>query len=114
MEYEFEPKLNQLSHFFRYDNSSRTINLFHKTLAEWLTSPENRGEPYYVSKREGCRMLVKHYLNRLIVEQRLLTPEMVLRVSQHVSCAGMIEGDIAMFKSLPSEIICDISLRSKR
>ena len=107
-EYEFKSKLNQLSHFLRYDNSRGTVNLYHKTLAEWLTSPENKGEPYYVFKREGCRMLATYYLNRLIEKQLLLTAEMVLQVSHYVSCAGMIEGNIAMFKSLPSDLISDM------
>ena len=107
-EYEFKSKLNQLSHFLRYDNSRGTVNLYHKTLAEWLTSPENKGEPYYVFKREGCRMLATYYLNRLIEKQLLLTAEMVLQVSQYVSCAGMIEVNIAMFKSLPSDLISDM------
>ena len=107
-EYEFESKLNQLSHFLRYDNSRRTVNLYHKTLAEWLTSPENKGESYYVYKREGCRMLATYYLERLIEKQHYLTAEMVLQVSQYVSCAGMKEGNIAMFKSLPSDLISDM------
>ena len=104
----FESKLNELSHFLRFNKIQGTVNLYHKALADWLTSSEIEGELYYVSKEEGCRMLAKYCLNLLIKEHFSVTAEMVLQVSQYISCAGMEEKHIAAFKLLPSGNITNI------
>ncbi|XP_068759739.1 ankyrin repeat domain-containing protein 50-like [Montipora capricornis] len=60
-EYDFIYILEALSQFITYGEDN-TITLFHLSFIEWLTSKENLGNPYYVSRSRGHSRLAEYYL----------------------------------------------------
>ena len=61
-EYDFVYTLQGLSHFITQDQDS-TIRLSYHTFKNWLTSKENLGNPFYVSRSRGQRRLLEYYFN---------------------------------------------------
>lgn len=61
-EYDFVYTLQGLSHFITQDEDS-TIRLSYHTFINWLTSEENIGNPFYVSRSRGQRRLLEYYFN---------------------------------------------------
>ena len=81
-EYDFVYTLKGLSHYIRY-GPDNTINLFHLSFIEWLTSGENVGNPYYVSRSRGHRRLAEYYLS--VIETTQNSSMDIYRFAQHVS-----------------------------
>ena len=81
-EYDFVYALKGLSHFIRYGEDN-TITIFHLSFTEWLTSSENLGNPYYVSRRHGHRRLAEYYLS--VVRKAQTSSMDIYRLAQHVS-----------------------------
>lgn len=81
-EYDFVYTLKGLSHFIRYGENN-TVNLFHLSFIEWLTSKENLGNRYYVSRTRGHRRLAEYYLN--LVKKTPNLPMNIYRLAQHIS-----------------------------
>lgn len=61
-EYDFVYNLQRLSHYVTYGEDN-TVTLYHQSFKEWLTSSENLGRPYYVSRGRGHRRLAEYYLS---------------------------------------------------
>ena len=81
-EYDFVYALKGLSHFVTYGEDN-TITLFHQTFREWLTSKDNLGSPYYVSKGRGHRRLVEYYIN--VLRNNPNSSMDIYRLAQHIS-----------------------------
>ena len=107
-EYDFDFKVNQLSHFLRYDITKTTLALYHMAIAEWLTSSENKRNLYYVLKRNGCRRLADYFLNVLLNKSTNFNSNTLIQVAQYISCSGMLESHIKLFRMIPSREIVNI------
>ena len=81
-EYDFVYALKGLSHFVTYGEDN-TITLFHQTFREWLTSKDNLGSSYYVSKSRGHRRLVEYYIN--VLRNNPNSSMDIYRLAQHIS-----------------------------
>ena len=81
-EYDFVYALKGLSHFVTYGEDN-TITLFHQTFREWLTSKDNLGSSYYVSKGRGHRRLVEYYIN--VLRNNPKSSMDIYRLAQHIS-----------------------------
>ena len=81
-EYDFVYALKGLSHFVTYGEDN-TITLFHQTFREWLTSKDNLGSSYYVSKGRGHRRLVEYYIN--VLRNNPNSSMDIYRLVQHIS-----------------------------
>ena len=81
-EYDFVYALKGLSHFVTYGEDN-TITLFHQTFREWLTSKDNLGSSYYVSKGRGHRRLVGYYIN--VLRNNPNSSMDIYRLAQHIS-----------------------------
>ena len=81
-EYDFVYALKGLSHFVTYGEDN-TITLFHQTFREWLTSKDNLGSPYYVSRSRGHRRLVEYYIN--VLRNNSNSSMDIYRLAQHIS-----------------------------
>ena len=81
-EYDFVYALKGLSHFVTYGEDN-TITLFHQTFREWLTSKDNLGSSYYVSKGRGHRRLVEYYIN--VLRNNPNSSMDIYRLAQHIS-----------------------------
>ena len=81
-EYDFVYALKGLSHFVTYGEDN-TITLFHQTFTEWLTSKDNLGSPYYVSKGRGHNRLVEYYIN--VLRNNSNSSMDIYRLAQHIS-----------------------------
>ena len=81
-EYDFDYTLKSLSHFITYGRDN-TISLFHLSFQEWLTSPENRGNPYYVSRSLGHIRLSEYYM--ALVRLNPNSSEDIYRLAQHIT-----------------------------
>ena len=81
-EYDFVYTLKGLSHYIRY-GPDNTINLFHLSFIEWLTSRENIGNPYYVSRSRGHKRLAEYYLS--VVKKNQTSSMDIYRLAQHIS-----------------------------
>ena len=88
-EYDFVYALKGLSHFVTYGEDN-TITLFHQTFTEWLTSKDNLGSPYYVSKGRGHNRLVEYYIN--VLRNNSNSSMDIYRLAQHISFGE--EGDL--------------------
>ena len=82
-EYDFIYTLKGLSHFIRY-GVDNTITLYHQSFKEWLTSNENLGNPYYVSRSRGHRRLAEYHLS--VVKKNQSSSMDIYHLVQHVSC----------------------------
>ena len=81
-EYDFVYALKGLSHFVTYAEDN-TITLFHQTFREWLTSKDNLGSSYYVSRGRGHRRLVEYYIN--VLRNNPNSSMDIYRLAQHIS-----------------------------
>ena len=81
-EYDFFYALKGLSHFVTYAEDN-TVSLFHQTFREWLTSKDNLGSPYYVSRSRGHRRLVEYYLD--VLRNNSNSSIDIYRFVQHIS-----------------------------
>ena len=80
-EYDFVYALKDLSHFIRYEEDN-TITIFHLSFTEWLTSSENIGNPYYVSRKHGHGRLAKYYLSVVKKNQNSMD---IYHLAHHIS-----------------------------
>ena len=81
-EYDFVYTLKSLSHFITYGRDN-TISLFHLSFQEWLTSQENLGNPYYVSRSHGHVRLSEYYMT--LVTKNPNSSENIYRLAQHIT-----------------------------
>ena len=84
-EYDFVYALKGLSHFIQYGEDD-TITFFHLSFMEWLTSTENLGNPYYVSRKHGHRRLVEYYFS--VVKNTRNSSMDIYRLAHHVTFGG--------------------------
>lgn len=94
-EYDFVYTLQRLSHFIRY-GADNTITLFHLSFIRWLTSSENLGNPFYVSKSHGHRRLVEYYFS--IVKKAPNSSIDIYRLAQHLSSLDVHGEDLHYLK----------------
>ena len=81
-DYDFVYTLKALSHFITYGRDN-TLSLFHLSFQEWLTSQENFGNPYYVSRSHGHVRLSEYYMTLVTVNPNSL--EDIYRLAQHIT-----------------------------
>ena len=81
-EYDFVYTLKSLSHFITYGRDN-TVSLFHLSFQEWLTSQENLGDPYYVSRSHGHIRLSEYYVT--LVTKNPNSSEDIYRLAQHIT-----------------------------
>ena len=105
LEYEFLPKLNQVSLFLTHGSGDGLIRIHHSSLSEWLTSENNKGKFYYVKKQNGHNLLAKYYLMRVEKTRSPLKPDEAFHLVSHIVEGGLEEFLVQKFLSLPSEHI---------
>ena len=101
-DYDFVYTLNALSHFITYGEDN-TINLFHLSFIEWLTSKENLGNPYYVSRSRGHSRLAEYYLRA--VRKTPNSTENIYRLAQHVTFDQNGSHYLDQFKSINTSYV---------
>ena len=101
-EYDFVYTLKRLSHYVTYGEDN-TIVLFHLSFIEWLTSKENLGSPYYVSRSRGHRRLAEYYL-RLLKNNPNSSMD-IYRLAQHVSYDEDGDHHLDEFKNIKASYI---------
>ena len=101
-EYDFVYTLKRLSHFIRYVEGN-TIAIFHLSFTEWLTSSENLGNPYYVSRIHGHRRLAGYYLS--IIKKSQNSSMDIYRLAQHISFAKTDDGFLEEFRNIKAEYV---------
>lgn len=60
LEYEFMPKLDQVSLFLWHGSRDGLIQIHHASLSDWLTRDTNKGKTYYVKKQNGHKRLASY------------------------------------------------------
>ena len=111
-EYDFVYTLKGLSHFITYGEDN-TITLYHQSFKEWLTSNENLGNPYYVSRSRGHRRLADYYFS--VVKENQNCSMDIYRLVQHVSSDEGENRNLDDFRSIDASYInatIDISNRT--
>ncbi len=101
-EYDFVYALKGLSHFIRYGEDN-TITFFHLSFTEWLTSKENLGNPYYVSRSHGHRRLAEFYLSAVKKTQNSSMD--IYRLAQHVSLEESDDNHLKEFENIDASYI---------
>ena len=101
-EYDFVYTLKALSHFITYGEDN-TINLFHLSFIEWLTSKENLGNPYYVSRSHGHSRLAEYYLTA--VKKTPNSSENIYRLAQHITFDQNGSHYLDQFKSIKASYV---------
>ena len=101
-EYDFIYTLKGLSHFIRY-GVDNTITLYHQSFKEWLTSNENLGNPYYVSRSRGHRRLAEYHLS--VVKKNQSSSMDIYHLVQHVSCDEGENRHLNDFRSIEASYI---------
>ncbi|KAJ7370914.1 hypothetical protein OS493_028988 [Desmophyllum pertusum] len=101
-EYDFVYALNGLSHFIRYGEDN-TVTIFHLSFIEWLTSSENLGNPYYVSRSHGHRRLAEHYLS--VIKKAQNSSMDIYRLAQHVSFEEGDDNHLEEFENIKASYI---------
>ena len=101
-EYDFVYTLKGLSHFITYGEDN-TITLYHQSFKEWLTSNENLGNPYYVSRSRGHRRLADYYLS--VVKKNQNSSMDIYRLVQHVCSDESENRNLDDFRSIDSSYI---------
>lgn len=74
----------ELSHFVRQANGK--ISLVHKTLAAYLTDDSRKTDRFYVSKKDGCFLFARYFLNSLNVYKPFTNISLV-DVAAYVACS---------------------------
>lgn len=105
LEYEFMPKLDQVSLFLCHGSGNDLIRIHHSSLCEWLTSENNKGKIYYVKKQNGHKRLANYYLKNAEESRSPLTPEESFHLASHIVEGGLDNFLVQRFLSLPSEQI---------
>ena len=105
LEYEFLPKLDQVSLFLCHGSRDDLIRIHHASLSEWLTSKNNKGKIYYVKKQNGHKRLAKYYLKNAEENHSPLKPEEAFHLASHIVEGGLDKFLEQRFLSLPSECI---------
>ncbi len=105
LEYEFMPKLDQVSLFLWHGSGEGLIRIYHTSLSEWLTSEANKGKFYYIKKQNGHNRLARHYLKNAIENNSPLKPDEVFHLASHIAEGGLDESMVQQFLSLPSNHI---------
>ena len=101
-EYDFVYTLKGLSHYVTYGEDN-TIVLFHLSFIEWLTSKENLGSPYYVSRSLGHRRLAEYYLR--VLKNNPNSSMVIYRLAQHVTYDEDGEHHLDEFKNIKASYI---------
>ena len=101
-EYDFIYALNGLSHFVTYAEDN-TITLFHQTFREWLTSKDNLGRPYYVSKSRGHRRLMEYYVS--VLKNNSNSSMDIYRLAQHISFGEEADNYLDEFRNINASYI---------
>ena len=101
-EYDFVYALKGLSHFVTYGEDN-TITLFHQTFREWLTSKDNLGSPYYVSRSRGHRRLVEYYIN--VLRNNSNSSMDIYRLAQHISFGEEADNYLDEFRNINASYI---------
>lgn len=101
-EYDFVYTLKGLSHFIRYGESN-TISIFHLSFTEWLTSSENLGNPYYVSRSHGHRRLAEYYLS--VVKKARNSSMDIYRLAQHITFEDGDDNFLEEFRKIKASYI---------
>ena len=101
-EYDFVYALNGLSHFVTYAEDN-TITLFHQTFREWLTSKDNLGRPYYVSRSRGHRRLVEYYVS--VLKNNSNSSMDIYRLAQHISFGEEADNYLDEFRTINASYI---------
>ena len=101
-EYDFVYTLKGLSHFIRYGEGN-TISIFHLSFTEWLTSSENLGNPYYVSRSHGHRRLAEYYLS--VVKKAQNSSMDIYHLAQHISFVDTEDGFLEDFRNIKASYI---------
>ena len=105
LEYEFMPKLQQVSLFLWHGSEDGLIQIYHTSLSEWLTSESNKGKFYYVKKRNGHSRLARYYLKNAVESHLPLKPDEAFHLASHIVKGGSDEFMLQTFLSLPSSQI---------
>ncbi len=105
LEYEFMPKLDEVSLFLWHGSGDGLIRMYHSSLSEWLTRESNKGKLYYIKKQNGHNRLAKYYLKNVVESNSPLKPEEAFHLASHVVEGGLDESIVQKFLSLPSSHI---------
>ena len=101
-EYDFVYTLKALSHFITYGRDN-TIGIFHLSFQEWLTSQENLGNPYYVSRSHGHVRLSEYYMT--LVTENPNSSEDIYRLAQHITFDKKGEQFFDQFRGINASFI---------
>ena len=104
-EYDFMPKLEQVSLFLGYGLENGHVRIYHASLSEWLTSETNKGRLFYIKKQNGHKRLAKYYLKIAKSIEKTLTMEEAFHLACHIVEGGSDEHQIREFWSLPSKLV---------
>ena len=105
LEYEFMPKLDQVSLFLWHGAGDGLIRIYHTSLSEWLTSEANKGKFYYIKKQNGHNRLAKYYLKKAVKNNSPLKPDEAFHLASQIVEGGLGEFMVQQFLSLPSSHI---------
>ena len=105
LEYEFMPKLDQVSFFLWHGSGDGLIQIYHASLSEWLTSEGNKGKFYYIKKQNGHNRLARYYLKNAFESKLPLEPNEAFHLASHIVEGGPDEFMLQTFLSLPSNQI---------
>lgn len=75
----------ELSHFIRRTNDK--ISLTHKSLVEYLTNESRKTDKFYVSKKDGCVLIGKYWLN-ILKQQKSFTNISVVDLASYIACSS--------------------------
>lgn len=75
----------ELSHFIRRTNDK--ISLTHKSLVEYLTNESRKTDKFYVSKKDGCGLIGKYWLN-ILKQQKSFTNISVVDLASYIACSS--------------------------
>ena len=101
-EYDFVYTLKALSHFITYGRDN-TIGIFHLSFQEWLTSQENLGNPYYVSRSHGHVRLSEYYMT--LVTKNPNSSEHIYRLAQHITFDKKGEQFFSEFRAINASFV---------
>ena len=101
-EYDFVYTLKSLSHFITFGRDN-TISLFHLSFQEWLTSKENLGNQYYVSRSHGHIRLSEYYMT--LVTKNPNSSEDIYRLAQHITFDQNGNQFLDQFRAINASVI---------
>ena len=101
-EYDFIPKLMDLSLFLWHGQANGHVRIYHLSLSEWLTSEDNKGGPFYVKKENGHKLLARYFVERAKKGKLGSTSEEIFHLATHIVEGG---SEREAFLSLNSTLI---------